>query len=332
MLKFRYRKEIILKRILQVYLIVIFAIAAIFSNLNIGICVEQSLLQRYKLFLEALDKGDKESIPKALDEFIASFKDANEKEAADAHRLFRKFYSQTASQIERKALQDNPSFIRFLSDLNQFGHENIFEMRVSGFMRVYDDLTKSALRTNNKEVMDEIEELYACGLDVGEREGFPSLIESQTFLKRAASIPKGDYGDYAKYMAKEGEDHIFGEMWTLQIGWESLRGRIINMDDFIRKHPDLPETKSVIKPLLKKCIDGYLCGIGYSFAYAPENGAIDPELRESYELFINENSGSSYHLLVKRVYEAWKKNDFKKSDELVSLLAMEGYDFLNWDL
>jgi uncharacterized short protein YbdD (DUF466 family) len=327
-----------MKRMSLVPLMMLAAVVALFPASNPVFGSESSPVAQYKVYLDTLDKGNMESLPEALNGLIGSFKGASEEAAADAYRLFRMFYSGAVYTLNCTALPGEAiqTFGRAVERIEIDGEDCVScQVRMYGILSVYERAAvgaKKSLKGKYGTEIDTLEEYHRCGLTVSMSEGIPFFIESRAFKERAADILTGDYGDYVRYMAEEDPDQIYGEMGTLQIEWENLRGRIVRMEKFVCSHPDLPETKSDLQPNLKKYISAYLCGIGYSFVCNPETGEIYPELRESYEHFIDENSDSSYHSLVSRVYDAWKENNFCESDKLAELLASEGYDFEVWRL
>jgi len=242
---------------------------------------------QYSLFLGTLDRLEPQSITVALEEYIGRFSDAEEKDAAEAHRLFRAFYSETAHRLSESVLGYGEMLSGKDLDKRKTG---------AGDYRRYG--------------------LSICADEVGY-----FFKEDKMFLIRAAAVTTGDYGDYARYMAEEGDDRVFVE-GGLTIPWDSLRLRIINLEAFARTHPGLSETDSVIRPMLKRCLAFYLRGGINTHAY-DRAGAIDPELHASYERFLEDNRESSYHNLIGRVYDVLEKNGFMKCDELAALLESE---------
>lgn len=287
-----------------------------------NLATQKSLISEnvaYANFLSKLDSTSPNAILLAKNELFSRFRGKEDESANDAFRAFSKFYTDTVSGLDN-GFSSKPYFQEVLSKIAEATglDDNPFP--------AFDKLDSASAREIKKKYAPALKELYQyrkAGLNFGQAEGTWYMQSDPDFLQAAASITTGDYKDYLRFNAKECKQKI-AEDGGILITWEELRKRIIREENFSKQHPQLPEVEKNIKGSISWMMNVYLAGI--------ENSSIDnygvqlaPEVRNSYETFLKENSSSQYYNAVKDVHAIWAKNNFKTSRELVDYLKEKGY-------
>jgi len=307
---------------LSIILLAIFFLSAVY-----GVNAAPSATQKnanadysaYAIFLNKLDSSVPNSIVQAKTELLSRFRGKQDESANDAFRAFSKFYSDTIAGLDG-GVSSNSRLQEVLSKIADVTHldYNLFP--------AFDKLDTTSAREIKKKYASDLKELHQytnAGLNFGSAEGMWYLTSDPDFLKEAASVTTGDFKEYLRFNAEECKQRIAEDAGIL-IPWDELRKTIIREEDFSKQHPNLPEVEKDLKGSISWMMNVYLAGI--------ENSSIDnygvqltPEVKNSYETFLKENTASKYYNVVKDVYAIWTKNNFKTSRELIDYLKEKGH-------
>jgi len=272
----------------------------------------------YSNFLTKLDASSPESVSLAKNELLARFRGKDDGNANAAFRDFSKFYTENIAALEsgfssKQHLQDVLFKIADATGLDN----NPFP--------AFDKLDTPSARDIKKKYALALKELYQyrkSGINFGQSEGIWYTQSDPDFLKEAASVTTGDLKEYLRFNAEECKQRI-AEDGGILIPWDDLRKKIIREENFAKQHPNLPEVEKDLKGSMSWMINVYLAGI--------ENSSIDnhgdqltPDVKNSYETFLKENTTSQYYSIVKDAYAIWVKNNFKTSRELIDYLKEKG--------
>jgi hypothetical protein len=136
------------------------------------------------------------------------------------------------------------------------------------------------------------------------------------------------------------EPQRIGDDASLLISWDDLGRRLVRWEDFVRRHPALPEVQDEVIPHVKNLIALYLFGSTNTPAYdtrieeAPGRPPlrIDPALKTSYERFLVEHRDSSYWRLIDGIVTRLSRSGGVPNGELSDFLAAELTDpyFDHW--
>lgn len=141
----------------------------------------------------------------------------------------------------------------------------------------------------------------------------------------AAKLPLGDLGEYIAFRSREDRQRL-AEDAGFVVGWEDMRRRLIRWEDFERHYPNLPETRTEVKPEVIRTVGWYLFGIDNSPAYdrwpvpGPKTVRLDAKLRASYARFIEENRTSAFHAVIAGIYGILRRHNFSPDAELFAFL------------
>ncbi len=277
-------------------------------------------LSEYKSYLISLKPSDTAAILEARDRFNQSFP-PDDPNAAQGFREFRRFY-ESAIEANNQELFHNARLATLLME-----SDALTEGTIANPLLGYEKIDSEGQRRIKAEYPAEFERVIGyikSGLRlVPDGEGGWYLAENHEFLDNILAGYDLDLIHYIRFM-KENPGPILADGGMI-ITWDALRERIIRFEDFASRYPDLPETKSKIRPELRWQINLYLSGVDNSPVFEFGTGNLDPELKASYERFLEENKGSGYYKLVAEAYEIHKKNGFKKSAE-----ARKFMDRLEW--
>lgn len=273
----------------------------------------------YTTFLSKLDSSSPSSIIQAKTELLLRFRGKQDESANDAFRAFSKFYSDTIAGLDG-GVSSNTHLQEVLSKIADVTHLDF------NLFPAFDKLDTASAREIKKKYAPALKELHQytnAGLNFGSAEGMWYLTSDPDFLKEAASVTTGDFKEYLRFNAEECKQRIAEDAGIL-IPWDELRKKIIREEDFAIQHPSLPEVEKELKGSISWMMNVYLAGI--------ENSSIDnygvqltPEVKNSYETYLKENTSSQYYNVVKDVYAIWTKNSFKTSRELVDYLKEKGH-------
>jgi len=230
----------------------------------------------------------------------------------------RKEYQELLNVISH----NNPNRISSISN-------EIFNLDPLKHYEKQEDELKNNIKKNYGEALKELYEYRKCGLNFMWGEGDWYLKEDMDFLATFSSVLKGDIRDFIIFYSEENKIIIIQDA-ALIISWDELRETIIRLENFIKSHPDLPETETEIKRRFHFLAQWYITGDGNDPGYVLRTGNIRPELKKSYEHFLKENTGSSYYPLVKGIYDILKKNDFTRDKELKVFLKDNGIEVSHW--
>ena len=290
----------------------------------------------YQQFLRSLDMMEKESILKARGEFVKSFTKAPDDVSAEAYRLFDKYYRTVVHNCDMiffwpRVVDRYKQYHNYRKDYQELLNEiSPFERMVTREFLNRDPLTyfesrekeyQKGIKEKYGETLNELYEFKKCGMRFIWGEGDWYVSEDPDFLLAVSSRLKGNMQDFSLFWGEELKQRVAQDA-ALLLSWDELRQRIIRWETFARNHQDLPETGKKIKPELHRLVCMYLSGIDNTPALTGA-GAIQPDLKKSYELFLRENTDSSYYVLITNVYDLLKKHDFRFSRELVDYLKQK---------
>ena len=326
---------------------IILGFAAFFASpeyIRAAETVSESNIAAYLHLLEKLDARDWKTIPIARAEMEKRFSKSPDSTAVEAFRTFRNYYSlaaqtinrtyfwQTSGKKEYQAVLNaimsvgNPGYIQELTPEVLNGDPmQILSSRDEAFRKRMEEKYRVALK--------DLRELRESGIRFYWGEGNWYAGEDAGYLAKAGDFLKGDYREYLHFQAETAKERI-AEDAALMISWDELRKRIIRQEAFEKKHPSLQETKTEVGNGLQWLVTVYLSGIDNTRAYdlnfmnhgrSPGTGAIDPELRKSYERFLSENKDSKFHPLIEKICDILKRHDYTYSKELDLYLKEKGY-------
>ena len=192
----------------------------------------------------------------------------------------------------------------------------------------FDKISSNDTEQLRKKYEKEIKELHQyvkCGMKFAHGEGDWYLKESNSFLVKIILLHFNfELKDYIVFLSEEYR-HNIAEDAALAISWDELRKRIIRWERFAKKHPTLEEVKSEILPQIERMLLIYLLGMDNTRIYDWGKNKLKVALKNSYESFIKRNTGSSYHNIIKTVYEIYEKHNFHINDEVVNFISSEGF-------
>ncbi|MFA6472233.1 MAG: M56 family metallopeptidase, partial [Candidatus Latescibacterota bacterium] len=291
----------------------------------------------YQSYLKTLDAADRKSVPAARDEFLKQFSKAPGETTAEGYRAFRKFYQDVVDKCGRKyfwpvaepiykGVYYRKEYQEVLNEIMSYNHVVTDDLLNKDPIEVMNEKGTgfiSALKMKYKGAVDELIDFRKCGMKFSWGEGHWYLAEDAAFLAGIAARRGGkELQEYEQFLAEEGNKRL-GQDGVMLATADELRQKIIRYENFAKKHPTLPETKSVVEPeLTYHLIFPYIRG----FEYPPERPKssqkpkIKPEYIKSYEKFLKENKDSDYYPLIKDVYNILKKHNFTWSEEFPEYL------------
>ncbi|MEZ4525697.1 MAG: hypothetical protein R2941_07240 [Desulfobacterales bacterium] len=271
----------------------------------------------YRKALANLKTSQKESILAAREEFHKSFP-KNDKYVQDGFRFFMEFYDKVLEE-SRGQFFSKEKFLHFLSEFYEIADGNY-----SNPLRGFDRMEQERKELVRKQYAAELEEFirYAkCGIKIApDGEGGWDLRQDFDFLCDMLRDWPVDANKYLVFMKEESKQDVVMD-GGLVIPWDELRKRIIRFEEFATRYPNLQETKTIIEPELKWLLHVYLAGLDNSPVFDWESKKMNPELKKSYEIFLEENRNSAWHRAVGKVYRIHQKHQFKENTQ--------AHDFVN---
>lgn len=311
--------------------ILIIVFIALFGNGVFPLCAasepksspESAGVIAFKNFLINLDNTKKESILVARDKFFKSFSTATVKENKEAFRIFRGFYQEVIRECDQIFYnkKDCQQLLGNISSLVKGGLEN----PLPAFEKLNNE-SSNEIRTKYAAILKELYGYRNCGMNFYQSEGDWYLKEDIVFLIKMFPVSgRNELKDFLIFL--NNEDERIAEDAGLIISWDDLRKRILCWEQFVEKHPDFLETINEVKPGLATLVGVYLVGLPNTQAYRVHStGEIEPKLKKSYEIFLQQNKSSSFYNLISEVYNILKKHNFKINKELVDFLNSQGYN------
>lgn len=241
-------------------------------------------ISSFRQYLSTLDKKDPASIAKALDFFKTHFGAAAAADTRDeAFMEFRAFYYGVISQYNPIIFSDAKLQERLLSDK-----------------------TRKELESMKKQ-------LSQYGLTLTMSEGTYYVSEEPGFLlKTFSSLVTPSAREYLKLRQKEIKEG-FSEDAELLIPWKALADRIATWEKFLSTYPKAALAKQGLLHY-NDYLATFLTGIDNSPVFN-EKGALNPEVRQAYEYYVQKYPSTKSGQLVKQYYEILKKHGFKTSSE-----------------
>lgn len=264
--------------------------------------------------LDKLPTNDRASIQiatKAYQRIFISYK----VNAEAGFRIFREFYKQAVEKSDPKIYeQDNLGTVLFkMAALSS----NFLIDPIPPFRKAKGNKAE-AIRNKYRHELKTLYEYHDSGLGFYYCEGGWYAKEDFSFLKN--KVLNGFYFDLKRFIEfMSQEDKVVICDAALRIRWDELRKRIIRWENFAKKYPSLPETKTEIIETglgLNQLMYWYLNGESNTPAYEYEDDKLNPELRASYSRFISENKSSRFYPDIKAMYEILMKSNFKRTKEL----------------
>jgi hypothetical protein len=104
----------------------------------------------------------------------------------------------------------------------------------------------------------------------------------------------------------------------LMIPWDKLRERIIMCENYMKQYPG-SEKNEIMEILIRNYFEIYLTGLDNSplTDWNDKEKKLKPEIKQSYEKYIQDNSNSKYYETVKNYYEFLKNNNFVVDHEKI---------------
>ncbi|WLR50391.1 hypothetical protein LC040_14130 [Bacillus tianshenii] len=100
---------------------------------------------------------------------------------------------------------------------------------------------------------------------------------------------------------------------TLTISWDELADRIINLEDFMMRNPTFSKSPD-LHQYYYQFLTYYLFGIDNSPVF-DSNGKLLPEVKDSYERFMQMYDNQQTYYTIKGYYDILQKNQFVRSKE-----------------
>lgn len=329
--------------------IILFVIPAIFA-LVIPTAVSTQPTNKvndYSSYLISLDKTMPGSIISARNELNKRFSSAPDSEAVKAFRAFNSFYSAVVNFFDHTYFwqNDKNTYRKDYQDaLNEIITSNTHDVDSISIdddplqiLDKQDAAFRKTLEAKYGNALKNLREFRKCGIRFSFSEGDWYAVKDFEFLSDAVAFLKGDYHDYLVFCAREKKKQI-AEDGGLLISWDELRQKIIRYETFAVNHPNLPETDEEIRHELSRLFCFYLTGIDNTMAYdlypgntsePKKTGAINPELRASYQIFLDKNKDSSFYPIIAKVWDILNRNNFSFCKELITYLNSTDYgDFV----
>ncbi len=245
--------------------------------------VDKPKVATYAQDLEILDMDPKatgKSIIAAKDLYFKTFTEQDSLETRDAAFLvFEKFYSKIA--------------------------ENIYEDEIFSPLYSIPYVDKDPYFLTAQKAAE------SYGLQLVQLEGdYYPVTDSNYLVKTFAKLVSPTIRAYLTFMKKN--ENIVDDA-ALMVSRDELREIIILGDTVIKKFPQ-SDVASLIKTKINHLLYFYILGIDNSLAYERPSKKIQPELKNSLNIFLKENKDSTYYPLIKYVYEYLQKNNFKYTD------------------
>lgn len=266
-------------------------------------------LKKYYEYLGDLDKYDPQAIIQSRDYLFKEF-EPDAENSQEALRMFIKFYRDVISSCQdlRAVREAHDPVLLKIADFTILGNDRVEKIFSST------DPAFAPFKAENAKILAELHDYRVAGIDFNfDTEGAGvELVEDPEFIVSIASRVSGPYAEFLKFYYPE-----VAKPWAhdagLQITWDELGKRVSVWEKFVKSHPDLPESKTIIEPFLEK-IAGVFTG-KLRMDNSPlfkRNGAMSPGLKEAYESFLENNPESGYFSSVKQAYEEFKAKEPKR--------------------
>lgn len=269
-----------MKKTLTLFSLLIVIIIGIFIVVKNNKNLPQQKLVKYQKFLSKLPLDNPKSIIKGEKEYFKYFSLSDPIQERDyAFKYYFIFYWKVVNKIGEK-----------------FASKGILD-------RKFD---KESLEKN-------VNYYESCGIKLLASEGTVYPSGDYTFLhKNFDEYISNEWREYLYFLLKESEEG-FTDDAVIIIPWDKMRERIITLESFIDKNPEFAE-KDEIQNAIKMYLYSYLMGTDNSPIYFENsyNGDtfLDPEIKKSYELFIDTNKDSKYYPIILEYYNLLKKHNF----------------------
>lgn len=273
---------------------------------------DEKIVSQYKELLEKLSKEDIKSILIAKD--VGRYYSIHMSKADLIIPLFENFYEETISKLQYELIETEALTYEEIEKIYKYDEKEKNFKIVSVYD--YDDPLLVA-----KAIV-----LYENGVSVGYDEGFPLLCPDKDYvINNFASLVSDSMNDYLTLKQWQYRNTPLFSDFALTISWNDLADRIIKLEEFYKKYPDINEAKWA-REEAKNLFELYVVPTGYlDNTRKFWNGILSEDLQGSYERFIDNYPDSSYMTTIEVIYDNLKQNNFMYNSELNNYFNEQGF-------
>lgn len=276
---------------------------------NRGKLTDEEMIRSYKSMLDSMDRKDLKSISTAKE--VGFIIGQQMKDASEVIRAFQNFYEEMVFGIDQEWYMEN---MPYQTIEKIYVYDNQIKHRVRSIYEIQDPIVraKAAVLKEN-----------GIGISFHEGWAYPSPEEGylyNTFVNIASESMQDYLGLKNWYYAHE---PIMVEGY-LTVSPDEVAEHLISLEKFYGKYPDALEV-AWVKEQAQYYIKLYIVPNMYNFEMY-SNGILSSAYIKSYEKFIQEKKDSSFHPMVKKVYDLLNANSFFYSMDLENYLRDKGYE------
>ncbi len=206
-----------------------------------------------------------------------------------------------------------PLIVDFISFYNQSLNEFSEANGISDLPYPMPDEKRSELSSRIEKV----------GWELRESEEMYYIAEQGDWIsKEFEPILNQSWKDYFALVAVELKEAFLSETDIVLVSWKKLCDQIIKWDEFMAKYPEFPLIGS-IQYHHAVYVEALLTGQEPSGGSDRNNHKLQPEVKKEYERFIEVNTQSKYHPIVKEYYDFLSKNDFMVNEGTIYFLLQD---------
>lgn len=249
----------------------------------------QTNLDEYTSLLDSLDVYDISSI-KVLKNYIINKLYVQDELADSAYNMFLEFLYTSANNLSDR-----------------------LEIK-------YPDLSKKLyVQEEDAEVREFLELLDECGLDLFMTEGnFYVDVQPDFFYETFKNNSSPSLKTFLELRDRELKN-TFSEDAMLLISFNDLADRIYNWNKYLHDYPDT-KMKHEANYFYEIYLETYLTGMDNTSLFDRESRILLPEVKQSYESYINNYPDTKPGMIIKEYYEILKRNQFEHSDSIDYIL------------
>ncbi len=163
-----------------------------------------------------------------------------------------------------------------------------------------------------------LETLLAAGFAPGSSEGMIYVAPNPDTLIRFSDALSEPLQEYAQ-MLSQAINRPWAMDAALMIPWDEVRARAMAAEQWLAQNAELPEAAEV-ETWLNRLMGAYLRGMDNSPLFPFGTNTLDPDLKTSYETFLEINKQSRYYEDVRQLYDLLKQHRFERTAEVEAYL------------
>ncbi|MFC2104689.1 hypothetical protein ACFLS4_04975 [Bacteroidota bacterium] len=193
----------------------------------------------------------------------------------------------------------------------------------------YPDLTKKLYRhEEDSEVREFLGLLDDCGLDLFMTEGYFYVdVQPDFFYEIFKDNSSPSVKTFLQLRDRELKN-TFSEDAMLLISFNELADRIYNWEKYLNDYPDT-KLKNEANYFLKIYRETFLTGMDNTRLFDRESRILLPEVKQSYESYIENHADTKSGMIIQEYYEILKRNQFEYSDSIDYILKKYNLDLMH---